>query len=76
MKIRCTESTEGVMMSADAQTAQGTSALPPLPAERYIPKVTNVDPDFSIQPDRHERLRAERRSWLGRLPVLGWFAAR
>jgi hypothetical protein len=47
-----------------------------VPRESYIPKVTNVDPDFAIQPDRHDRARAERRSWLGRIPLLGWFAAR
>ncbi|ASN52854.1 hypothetical protein [Sinomonas sp. R1AF57] len=63
-------------MSAKASTAQEAPVLASAPRESYIPKVTNVDPDFAIQPDRHDRARAERRSWLGRIPLLGWFTAR
>ena len=69
-------------MSYDTTAARGGSVLPGSPAERYIPKVTNVDPDFSLQPDRHERPRAERGpaagrgSWAARVPVINWFVPR
>jgi hypothetical protein len=44
----------------------------PAPAERYIPKVCNVDPDLSVGPDRPVAAGG----WLARIPVLNWFIAR
>lgn len=48
------------------------STLPQVPAERYIPKVTNVDPDLAVRADRHQ----DRGGWAARVPVLNWFIAR
>lgn len=53
-------------------TTGEASVLPHLPAERYIPKVTNIDPDLAVRADRHEN----RGSWAARVPVLNWFIAR
>ena len=63
-------------MSFDTTAARGASVLPGSPAERYIPKVTNVDPDLAVRPDRHERERSELGSWAARVPVINWFVPR
>ncbi|MDQ4488915.1 hypothetical protein RBS60_01740 [Sinomonas sp. ASV486] len=53
-------------------SAGEASVLPQPPAERYIPKVTHIDPDFAVRADRHEN----RGGWAARIPVLNWFIAR
>ncbi|WP_077488984.1 hypothetical protein [Sinomonas mesophila] len=63
-------------MSFDTTAARGASVLPGTPAERYIPKVTNVDPDLSVRPDRHERELPTRVTWAARVPVINWFIPR
>lgn len=50
----------------------GEAAVLRQPAERYIPKVTNIDPDIAVRADRHE----DKGSWAARVPVLNWFVAR
>ncbi|BCT77516.1 hypothetical protein SCMU_33580 [Sinomonas cyclohexanicum] len=50
----------------------GEAAVLPQPAERYIPKVTNIDPDIAVRTDRHEG----KGGWAARVPVLNWFVAR
>ena len=63
-------------MSFDTTAARGASVLPTQPAERYIPKVTNVDPDFAVRPDRHELARTAPLAWAARVPVINWFVPR
>lgn len=53
-------------------SAEGAAVLPAAPAERYIPKVTGIDPDFAVAADRHER----KGGWVSRVPVLSWFVSR
>jgi hypothetical protein len=50
----------------------GEPAVLPQPAERYIPKVTNIDPDIAIRRDRP----AGTGGWAARIPVLNWFVPR
>ena len=59
--------------TAARPSATEASGLPQLPAERYIPKVTNIDPDMAIRrPVAEER----RRGWAARVPFLNWFVGR
>ena len=67
---------KGRDMSFDTTATRGAPAVPGTPAERYIPKVTNVDPDLSVRPDRHEREHPMRSAWAARLPVISWFIPR
>ena len=63
-------------MSTDTTAARRAAVLPGSPADRYIPKVTNVDPDLWVRSDRHERELPARGAWAARLPVINWFVRR
>ena len=54
-------------------SATEASLLLQQPAERYIPKVTNIDPDMAI---RRPMAEERRRGWAARVPVLNWFVGR
>jgi hypothetical protein len=58
--------------TAARPSATEASRLSQAPAERYIPKVTHIDPDLALRPARD----GERRGWAARVPVLNWFVGR
>lgn len=58
--------------TAARPSATEASRLSQPAAERYIPKVTHIDPDLALRPAPD----GERRGWAARVPVLNWFVGR